>query len=84
MEHVESVVQIEMNTMEFVALSTCHACCTIQWLCNMLSPTHFPLQLPPYEPCLCLIRGTVQIRLLLVYGYIAGRIIRSWFTSFII
>ena len=49
-EPVESHVLTEMDATDSIVLSTCDACCTIQLLCHMLSPTHFPLKLPAYEP----------------------------------
>ena len=49
-EPVESRVLNENNAMDSIVLSTCDACCTIQLLCHMLFPPHFPLQLPAYEP----------------------------------
>jgi len=49
-EPVESCVLTEMDAMDSIVLSTCDACCTIQLLCHKLSPLHFPLQLPVYEP----------------------------------
>jgi len=47
---VESGVLIEMDAMDSIVLSTCDACCTNQLLCHVLSPLHFSLQLPAYEP----------------------------------
>jgi len=49
-EPVESSVLTEMDAMDSIILSTCDGCCTIQLLCHMLSPQHFPLQLSAYEP----------------------------------
>jgi len=54
---VESRVLTEMDAMDSTVLSTCDACCTIQFLCHMLSPPHFPLQLPAYEPSSLLDQG---------------------------
>jgi hypothetical protein len=49
-EPAESGVWTEMDSMDFIVLSTCDASsCTIQLLCHMLSPQHFPLQLPACE-----------------------------------
>ena len=56
-EPVECRVLSEVDAMDSIVLSTCAACCTIQLLCNMLSPLHFPLQLPPYEPMSWLDQG---------------------------
>ena len=49
-EYVESRVLTNLYVMDSIVLSTCDACCKIRLLCNMLSPLHFPLQLPAYEP----------------------------------
>ena len=54
---VESRVLTEMDAMDCIVLSTCDACCTIQLLRHMLSPLHFPLQLPAYEPASLLDQG---------------------------
>jgi len=54
---VESHVLTEMDAMDSIVLSTCDACCTIQLLCHMLSPSHCPLQLPAYEPSSLLDQG---------------------------
>jgi len=54
---VESRVPTEMDAMDSIVLSTCDACCTIQLLCHMPSPPHFPLQLPSYEPLSLLDQG---------------------------
>jgi len=48
-EPAESHVRTKMDAMDSIVLSTCNAGCTIQLLCHMLSPLHFPLQLPAYE-----------------------------------
>jgi len=56
-EPVESRVLTEMDAMDSIVLSTCDACCIIQLLCHMLSPPHFPLQLPAYEPSSLLDQG---------------------------
>jgi len=56
-EPVESRVQTEMDAMDSIVLNTCDACCTIQLLCHMLCPLHFPLQLPAYEPSSLLDQG---------------------------
>jgi len=47
---VKSHVLTEMDAMDSIVLSTCNACCSIQLLCYILSPWHFPPQLPGYEP----------------------------------
>ena len=39
-----------MDAIDFIVLSTCDAYCTIQLLCNMVSPPHFPRQLPALGP----------------------------------
>ena len=49
-EPVQSCVLTDMDAMDSIVLTTCDVCCTIQFLCHMLSPLHFPLQLPAYEP----------------------------------
>jgi len=54
---VESRVLTERDAMDSIVLSTCDACCTIQLLCHMLSPQHFPLHLPAYEPSSLLDQG---------------------------
>ena len=54
---VESRLLTEMEVMESIVLSTCNACRTIQLLCHMLSPLHFPLQLPAYKPSSLLDQG---------------------------
>ena len=54
---VESRVLTEIDVMDFIVLSTCDVCCTIQLLCHLLSPLHFPLQLPAYKPCSLLDQG---------------------------
>jgi len=56
-EPVESHVLTEKNAMDSIVLSTWDACCTIQLLCHMLSPPHFPLQLPAYKPSSLLDQG---------------------------
>jgi len=56
-EPVESRVLIEKDAMDSIVLSTCGACCTIQLLWHMLSPQHFSLQLPVYEPSSLLDQG---------------------------
>jgi hypothetical protein len=48
-EPVESCVLTEVDAMDSIVLRACDACCTIQLLCHMLSPPHFPLQRPAYE-----------------------------------
>ena len=45
-EPAESRVRTEMDAMDPIVLSTFEACCTIQSLCQTLSPPHFPLHLP--------------------------------------
>ena len=54
---VERCVRTEKDAMNSIVLSTCNACCTIQLLCHLLSPTRFPLQLPAYEPSSLLDKG---------------------------
>jgi len=56
-EPVESHVLTEKNAMDSIVLNTCDACCTIQLLCHMLSPLHFAIQLPAYEPSSLLDQG---------------------------
>ena len=56
-ELAESRVRTEMDAMDSILLSTFDACCTIQLLCHSLSPPHFPLQLPVYEPLSWLHQG---------------------------
>ena len=56
-EPAVSRVRTKMDAMDSNVLSTCDACCTIQLLCHMLSPSHFPLQLPAYEPSSLLDQG---------------------------
>jgi hypothetical protein len=56
-EPVESHVLSEMDAMDAIDLSTCDACCTIQLLCYMLSPPHFSVQIPAYEPLSVLDQG---------------------------
>jgi len=58
-EPVESRVLTEKDAMDSIVLSTCDACCTIQLLCHMLFPLHFPLQLPAYEPSSLLDQGNM-------------------------
>jgi len=50
-QSVASCVVTEMDAMDSIVLSTCHACCTIQLLWHMLSPLHCPLQQHVYEWC---------------------------------
>ena len=59
-EAVESRVLTEMDGMDSIVLSTCDAYYTIQLLCHMLSPLHFPLQLPAYEPSSLLNHGYIS------------------------
>jgi len=54
---VESRVLTEKDAMDSIVLSTCDACCTIQWLCHMLSPLRCPLQLPAYQASSLLDQG---------------------------
>jgi len=54
MECGECCLLTEMDAMDSIVLSTCDTCCTSQWLCHMLSPQRFLIQLPAYEP-LCLL-----------------------------
>jgi hypothetical protein len=54
---VESHVLTEKDAMDSTVLSSCDACCTIQFLCHMLSHLHFLLQLPAYEPSSLLDHG---------------------------
>ena len=54
---VDSHMLMEMDAMDSIVLNTCDACCTIQLLCHMLSPPHFPLQLPVYKPSSLLDQG---------------------------
>jgi len=56
-EPVESRVLTEKDAMDSIVLSTCDDCCTIQLLCYMLSPPHFPLQQSAYEPSSLLDQG---------------------------
>jgi hypothetical protein len=56
-EPVERSLLSEKDAMDSIVLSTCDACCTIQLLCHLLSPQHFPLQLPAYEPSSLLDHG---------------------------
>ena len=56
-ELVESRVLTEKDAMDSIVVSTCDSCCTIWLLCHMLSPPHFPLQLPAYEPTSLLDQG---------------------------
>jgi len=53
----ESCVRTIMDTMDSIVVSSFNAWCTIQLLCHTLSPTHFPLQLPAYEPLSLLDQG---------------------------
>jgi len=50
-------VLTEKDAMDSIVLSTPDACCTIQLLYHMLSPPHYPLQLPSYEPLSLLDQG---------------------------
>ena len=56
-EPAECCVWTKMDAMDSIVLSTCDACCTIQLLCHMLFPPHFPLQLSAYEPFSLLDQG---------------------------
>ena len=56
-EPAQSPVQAELDDMGSIILSTCDGCCTIQLLCNILSPPYFPLQPPAYEPLSWLDQG---------------------------
>jgi len=56
-EPVESRLLTEKDAMDSIILSTCDTCGTIQLLCHMLSPLHYPLQLPAYEPSSLLDQG---------------------------
>jgi len=49
-EPVESRVLTAKDAMDYIVLSTCDACGTIQLLCHMLSPLCSPLELPAHEP----------------------------------
>lgn len=42
----KSLVLMEIDAIDCLALSTSDAYCTIQWLCHMLSPLHDLLQQP--------------------------------------
>ena len=55
---VESHVLTEKHALDSIVLSTCDACCTIHSLCHILSPPHFPLQLPAYERSSLLNQGS--------------------------
>jgi len=54
---VETGLLATMNAMDFIVLSTCNACSSIQLLCHMLSLPHIPLQIPPYESASMLNQG---------------------------
>jgi len=56
-EPVKSRVLTETDATDSIVLTTFDACCTIQLLCHILSPLHFPLQLPVYEPSSLLDQG---------------------------
>ena len=56
-EPAECCVRTVMDAMDSIVLSSFDACCTIQFLCHTLSPPHFPLQLPAYEPSSWLDQG---------------------------
>jgi len=49
-ERNESGVLTEINARHSIVLSSFDACSKIQLLCHLLSPLHFPLQLPAYKP----------------------------------
>ena len=53
----ESRMRTELDATDSIVLSTLDACYTIQLLCDTLSPQHFPLQLPAYDPLLLLDQG---------------------------
>jgi len=47
---VESCVLTEMDAIDYIVVSTCDACWTIQLFWHIISPPHFALQLPAYQP----------------------------------
>jgi hypothetical protein len=56
-EPIESRVLTGKDALDTIVLSSCDACCTIQFLFPMLSLPHYPLQLPANEPSSLLNQG---------------------------
>jgi len=48
--NVQRLMLTKLNAMDSIVLSTCNACCTILFLCKMVSPPDSPLQPLAYEP----------------------------------